>query len=223
MARTPTPRDGFLVRILVRGTDEPAGLGFLVDTRHIVTSAQVVNAALGHGADSNEPPGDAVRVIVDFPRLGDTGGAPTRSCRIAGGAGLGLSISRELAALLGGTIVASSRPGEGSSFTLYLPGAPPVEASPPDPALPDGATVLLVDDDVRNVFAVTSGLEMHGLNVLYADNRTDGHWLLDEHPEIGIVLLDPSTPGDGERFGVLPVRAGRAGGRPPHRQAHRYR
>ena len=33
-----------------------------------------------------------------------------------------------------------------------------------------GRTVLIVDDDVRNVFALTSALELHGLTVLYADN-----------------------------------------------------
>jgi CheY-like chemotaxis protein len=80
----------------------------------------------------------------------------------------------------------------------------------------DGATVLIVDDDVRNVFALTSALEMHGLNVLYADNGADGVRLLAEHPDVDIVLMDAMMPDqDGyettrgirrnQRFRDLPV------------------
>jgi signal transduction histidine kinase/ActR/RegA family two-component response regulator len=58
----------------------------------------------------------------------------------------------------------------------------------------EGVTVLIVDDDVRNVFALTSALELHGMNVLYADNGTDGIRLLNEHPEVGIVLMDAMMP-----------------------------
>jgi CheY-like chemotaxis protein len=80
----------------------------------------------------------------------------------------------------------------------------------------DGATVLIVDDDVRNVFALTSALEMHGLRVLYSDNGVDGVRLLAEHPEVDIVLMDAMMPDqDGyettrgirrnQRFQDLPV------------------
>jgi CheY-like chemotaxis protein len=58
----------------------------------------------------------------------------------------------------------------------------------------DGATVLIIDDDVRNVFALTSALEMHGLNVLYSDNGVDGVRVLAEHPEVDIVLMDAMMP-----------------------------
>ena len=57
-----------------------------------------------------------------------------------------------------------------------------------------GATVLVVDDDVRNVFALTSALEMHGATVLYADNGADALRLLEEHPEVDLVLMDVMMP-----------------------------
>ncbi|MEV0647659.1 HAMP domain-containing protein [Phytomonospora sp. NPDC050363] len=58
----------------------------------------------------------------------------------------------------------------------------------------ENARVLIVDDDVRNVFALTSALELHGMTVLYADNGADGIGLLTEHGDIDIVLMDSMMP-----------------------------
>ena len=54
--------------------------------------------------------------------------------------------------------------------------------------------MLIVDDDVRNVFALTSALELHGLGVLYADNGAEGLRMLAEHPEVDVVLMDAMMP-----------------------------
>jgi CheY-like chemotaxis protein len=69
-------------------------------------------------------------------------------------------------------------------------------------------TVLIVDDDVRNVFALTSALERHGMTVLYADNGADGLRLLAEHPEVRVVLMDAMMP---ELDGYETTRRMRAG------------
>ncbi len=58
----------------------------------------------------------------------------------------------------------------------------------------EGTTVLIVDDDVRNVFALTSALELHGMTVLYADNGRDGIRLLHERHDIDLVLMDVMMP-----------------------------
>jgi hypothetical protein len=53
-----------------------------------------------------------------------------------------------------------------------------------------GARVLLIDDDVRSVFAMTSALERHGVLVTYADNGRDGLALIQNGPALCAVLVD---------------------------------
>uniref|UniRef100_A0AAU2VL48 Circadian input-output histidine kinase CikA n=1 Tax=Streptomyces sp. NBC_00008 TaxID=2903610 RepID=A0AAU2VL48_9ACTN len=58
----------------------------------------------------------------------------------------------------------------------------------------NGEKVLIVDDDIRNVFALTSVLEQHGLAVLYAENGREGIEVLEQHDDVTVVLMDIMMP-----------------------------
>ncbi|BBD68291.1 multi-sensor hybrid histidine kinase [Nostoc commune NIES-4072] len=62
-----------------------------------------------------------------------------------------------------------------------------------DPVLAN-RTILIVDDDLRNIFALTSFLESYQMQVLFAENGRDGIEKLQTNPEINIVLMDIMMP-----------------------------
>jgi signal transduction histidine kinase/CheY-like chemotaxis protein len=71
-----------------------------------------------------------------------------------------------------------------------------VSAPPPAPSGElAGKKVLVVDDDIRNVFALTSALEAHGMRVVHADSGKEGIELLKRTPGIDAVLMDVMMPG----------------------------
>jgi CheY-like chemotaxis protein len=63
-----------------------------------------------------------------------------------------------------------------------------------DPRL-EGKKVLVVDDDIRNIFALTSVLERQQMEVIYAENGRDGIEMLRRTPGIDGILMDIMMPG----------------------------
>ncbi|RJQ50512.1 MAG: response regulator, partial [Desulfobacteraceae bacterium] len=57
-----------------------------------------------------------------------------------------------------------------------------------------GKKVLVVDDDMRNIFALSSILEEHGMVAVSADNGRDGIRIVQEQPDVDIVLMDIMMP-----------------------------
>ncbi len=85
-----------------------------------------------------------------------------------------------------------------------------------------GKKVLVIDDDIRNVFALTSTLEQRGMKVVFAENGREGIERLHQHPNTDLVLLDIMMP---EMDGYETARAIRSMSRfeslryLPHRQS----
>jgi CheY-like chemotaxis protein len=66
--------------------------------------------------------------------------------------------------------------------------------SGPRGAVLAGTNVLIVDDDIRNVFALTHVLGRVGISVKYAENGREGLDVLDRSPEVSLVLMDIMMP-----------------------------
>ena len=57
-----------------------------------------------------------------------------------------------------------------------------------------GRTVLVVDDDARNIFALSSALERRGMRVLTATTGHEAISILESSPDVSIVLMDIMMP-----------------------------
>jgi signal transduction histidine kinase/ActR/RegA family two-component response regulator len=142
-----------------------------------------------------------------------------RTCVGISGAGLGLSLSRELARLMGCDLQAESAPGLGSRFWLELPFDPKAQAAP-EPADLEGSQgiakarsmrVLIAEDDPLNAAMLRSVLEQLGHQVAHV---TDGRRALDlsQICDFDLAMVDDRMPNmDGpQTIGALRAMAGAA-------------
>jgi CheY-like chemotaxis protein len=173
--------------------------------------------------------GDWVQIVVS-----DTGSGipsdvlphifePFFTTRAPVGSGLGLAQVHGIVAQHDGAIDVESRPGQGTTFTIYLPALPEHGAEQTSHWLKrkrplargDGETILIAEDDdvVRNV--LVESLEVLNYRVLEAADGTQALALLEQHgDEIVMVLSDVVMPEMGgipllralrERGSTLPV------------------
>jgi CheY-like chemotaxis protein len=172
-----------------------------LDLETEVEAGRVLTIAVtdtGPGIDQN----DQVRIFSAFQQGDDS------STRAHSGTGLGLNISRDLVALMGGRIDLRSVPGEGSRFRVRVPESPHTDTSSesiPDgvsqslvvadamPAPISGLRILVVEDNLLNASLIKLMLERDGCLVECADN---GHHALEmmRSRSWHVVLMDCQMP-----------------------------
>ncbi|TDT94678.1 two-component system cell cycle sensor histidine kinase/response regulator CckA [Azorhizobium sp. AG788] len=195
-----------IVNLAVNARDAMPGGGALTLRTRNVTAAET--AALGDGTVA---PGDYVLVeVVDTgtgipPEIMDKIFEPFFSTKEVGkGTGLGLSTVYGIVQQTGGTILAASTPGAGTTFRVFLPRhaeeAAQVEARPaePDTRTADltgqGSVLLVEDEDAVRAFA-SRALSARGYNVVAASGGAEALAVVDaaEH-RFDLVISDVVMP-----------------------------
>ncbi|MCJ2131317.1 response regulator [Methylobacterium sp. E-045] len=125
--------------------------------------------------------------------------ADASTTRKYGGTGLGLSLTKALSEILGGSVSVSSVPGQGTTFTVKLLANYRVQevdalSEPEDLSARGGEVVLVIDDDADQRSLMTKFLHREGFKVRLAPDGTSGLALARELKPHAI-LLDVMMPG----------------------------
>jgi len=135
-------------------------------------------------------------VFDRFRQVDDSG---TRNHR---GAGLGLSISKSLAELLGGSIWVESEKGKGSTFFFTIPYQPVPISEIGTGYKPDfvsyprltGKSILVVEDLEVNYKLIEAMLKKTGAKILWAKTGREALGIFRNNPTLSLVLLDLNMP-----------------------------
>lgn len=141
--------------------------------RYAVSDREVAFSVSDTGCGMDEE--DVERIFGEFTRLSAAQGKE--------GFGLGLSITRKLVVLLGGTIEVSSEPGQGSTFSVRVPVEPSAGENEDEPAVPfAGLRALLLDDDNLQLAMFEGQLELLGVQVASCSHVEDAISYLRHEP-----------------------------------------
>ena len=152
-------------------------------------------------------------IFREFVRAGDS------DRQAVAGTGLGLAISAQIVAAMGGSIWVDSRPGEGSTFALRLPGLVAAESPDrppqPEPPGPGRLRILAADDNATNRLVLQKLLAPLPVDLCLVSNGAEAvaAWQ-EQHPQL--VFMDISMPVMDGYAAARAIRAAeRAKGAPP--------
>ena len=202
---------GNAIKFTAAGTVSLAVAGTIGRTGEAALSFAVGDSGIGMSAEQLQ------RLFEPFSQ------ADASTTKVFGGTGLGLTISRRLARLMGGDVTVESEPGEGSVFRLRLrlaratPNSPGVDEDTTiaDPLAPGGCRVLVAEDQATNRWLIERQLERLGCSVTAVENGRDALAALDS-AEYDLLISDCHMPKlDGIALTRLIRTAERACGMPP--------
>lgn len=199
----PTQIEQVVINLAVNARDAmPTGGTLTIETANLTLDGAAITSQ-----QLEAKPGDYARLIVRDTGMGISETVQTRifepfftTKEVGQGTGLGLATVYGIVKQSGGHIQVSSRPGQGATFTVYLPRADGELAPSPLQKglshLPRGTeTILIVEDnpDVRDLLVRT--LRPQGYSILEAGDGVEALRLAEAHRgEIHLLLSDVVMP-----------------------------